>query len=95
MKKAITFEALAKKLGTYVRTEQIANNHTISRFKNGSLLTSYGSHVAAYVNGQLYLSPKHDYSKTTSKFVKQFTCMPKDDRNRLIETGEILTFNDK
>lgn len=100
MRKPISFAKLTKKLGRYMWIENApskngynkAPNQFIFHFENGKLLQSYKTPVAAFVNGQLYLSIDHDCSDTTNRFVKGFTLLSKSERNKGLEDGSILLF---
>ena len=98
--KKITFKQLTKNLGSFVSVENApsrngynkAPNQFIFRFENGTLFQSYQTPVAAFVGRQLYLSIEHDCSATTSRFVKQYTNLSKAERNKGLENGDIVLF---
>lgn len=62
----VDMRLLCKQLGSYTRVRILAMNQMEVVFENGNLLQSYDTVVAARVNGKLYFSLAHDYSRTTS-----------------------------
>lgn len=101
MRKEISYKELTKKLGSFISIENApskngeneAPNQFIYQFDNGSMLQSYKTPVAAWVNGTLYLNePYHACSTTTNRFVKQYTNLSKSEREKGIADGSIKTF---
>lgn len=67
-----------------------ANNCEI-RTDKGTFLQSYKVIVAGYINGTLHLDQKyHNYSKTTSKHITQWTGLSSKERTKGIKEGTIL-----
>jgi hypothetical protein len=81
-----------KKLGKIVKVEnyQVKNQFLIV-YEKGTALQSYETLVAVRFGGQIYLSEKHDYSRTTCKYVGQFTGMDTAERRKGLENGTIGT----
>ena len=96
----ISFSIISEAIGNFIKAENApsknggnkAPNQFIFHFTNGKVFQSYETIVAAYVGNQLYLSPEHDCSATTNRFVKQFTGLSKSERNKGIEDGTICLF---
>ena len=92
-----TKESIYRELGTYEMTSTFRSdsyksvlNHSITYFKKGKVLSSYGVNVAIIFNdGKIFLDPKHDYSNTTNKYVGQFTKLNLKERKKEIESGKI------
>lgn len=90
-------EEVMSMLGDYKGTENLVsktsgnnvNNQIVTKFENGSTLTSYGTLVGVKVNGMLYLTPAHAFSKTTNKYVTQWCGLTKQERLSKIENCEI------
>lgn len=85
-------------LGNFVSVENAtsrngygkAPNQFIIRFTNGSILQSYDSIVAGKLGNTRFVTKKHDYSTTTSRFVGQYLGgMKLDERRRAIKNGEL------
>lgn len=93
----IRFDDFMALLGNFVSVENApsrngyntAPNQFIITFENGKVLQSYKSFVAAKVNGRKYVTHKHDYSATTSRFVKEFLGMNKAERLKALDCEEI------
>ena len=67
-----------------------ANSCEISTEK-GTFLQSYNVVVAGYINGVLHLDKEyHNYSKTTSKHITQWTGLSSAERTKGIKDGSIL-----
>ena len=92
-----TKESIYRELGAYESTSPFRStsykpvmNHSVTFFENGKMLLSYGVNVAVIFNdGNIFLTPKHDYSNTTSKYVGQFTGLNLKERRKAIESGKI------
>lgn len=92
---------LYKKLGNFVSVNNapsrngynVAPNQFIIEFENGRVLQSYNSIVAGilYHDGsrERFVTEKHDYSQTTSRFVGQFLGMNLNERRNAIKCGDI------
>ena len=92
-----TKKSIYRELGVYETTNPFIStsfrpvmNHSITFFKNGKMLSSYGVNVAVIFNdGNIFLDPKHDYSNTTNKYVGQFLGLNLKARTKEIESGKI------
>lgn len=95
--KTIKIEDFNKMLGGFVSVENApsrngyntAPNQFIITFENGRVLQSYKSLVAAKVNGERFVTTSHDYSATTSRFVKDFLGLNKAERVKALECEEL------
>ena len=95
--KTIKIEDFNKMLGGFVSVENApsrngyntAPNQFIITFENGRVLQSYKSLVAAKVNGERFVTTSHDYSVTTSRFVKDFLGLNKEERLKALECEEL------
>ena len=84
-------------LGNYKATTNLISktsgkgiaNQIITQFENGETLTSYGVLVGVMINGKVYLTPKHCFSATTSKYVGQWCGLTKDERLWGLNNGTI------
>lgn len=84
-------------LGTYKGTANFVSitsgneiaNQIVTNFENGTTLTSYGTLVGAMINGKLYLTSAHCFSKTTSKYVGEWCGLSKNERINGIANGTI------
>lgn len=93
--KTISISELRKKLGGFESVknapsrngENTAPNQFIISFENGRVFQSYSSLVAAKIDGQLYLGEDHDYSVTTSRFLKEWTGMTAKERRDGLAKG--------
>lgn len=83
------------KYSTHMDTKRggAAKEQEIVYFQNGCLFQSYGTDIAAFVFGQLYVNEGyHDYSNTTMKYCKEFTDTTVGQRRNGIKNGTIKTF---
>lgn len=95
--KTITTSKLSKKLGTFVRVENgvarcgygEAPNQFILTFEGGEVFQSYNAFIGAKVDGNLYLSKNHGYSRTTSRHCKAWCGLTKQERERGLRNGQI------
>ena len=79
--KTIKKSLLFHQLGTFVRVQNLSSprswnpvpNQYDIEYENGIVFQSYGSLIAVRMNGYLYLTASHDYSKTTSKYATEWT----------------------
>ena len=89
-----TMKSLQRELGKFVSVRNMAGqsgnvpNQFIIEYENGTIFQSYESIIAVKCNG-LYLTEKHDFSATTSKYCLQFTNYTKKERNQGLENGTI------
>lgn len=58
--------------------------------ENGIAFQSYGTLIAVRMNGYLYLTNAHDYSKTTSKYATEWTGFTTRERRTGIESGKFI-----
>lgn len=65
---------------------EVANQFEVS-FDNGYLFQSYSSIIAIRYKGQVYLTDKYDYSRTTMKYLKDFLGHGVAETRELLESG--------
>lgn len=58
--------------------------------ENGISFQSYSSLIAVRMNGYLYLTNKHDYSNTTSKYATSWTGFSTKERREGLESGRFI-----
>ena len=58
--------------------------------ENGIAFQSYGSLIAVRMNGYLYLTDYHDYSKTTSKYCNEWTGWNTAERRSGLQSGRFI-----
>lgn len=58
--------------------------------ENGIAFQSYGTLIAVRMNGYLYLTDYHDYSKTTSKYATEWTSFSTKERRAGLESGKFI-----
>ena len=58
--------------------------------ENGIAFQSYGSLIAVRMNGYLYLTDYHDYSKTTSKYCTEWTGWSTKERRSGLACGRFI-----
>jgi hypothetical protein len=98
----ITKSELMAKLGNFRSVknapsrngENQAPNQFIISFENGRVFQSYSSLVAAKIDGQLYLGKDHDYSVTTSRFLKEWTDYNAKERRRGLQNETFISIID-
>ena len=85
----MTKATLFSRLGTLLHVSNFANktNQHLATFKHGEAFSSYGKIIGVKHNehGQInfYFDPSyHDYSKTTSKYCKQWSGLSAESRRR-------------
>lgn len=96
-----TYAEIIKLLGQVVATDKIRNtNAVVLRCANGYALYSYRTLVAVrFLNlaevedTQYWFSQYHDYSRTTSKHVREFCGIDTRSRLRGIDTGKFGCIN--
>lgn len=70
-------------------------NQFYLNFEHGYGFQSYSSLIAVIHNGQVYLTDKHDFSSTTSKYCSQWLGYnPAERRKKLANEEYILIEND-
>ena len=57
---------------------------------NGISFQSYETLIAVRMNGFLYLTDAHDYSKTTSKYATEWTGYTTAERRKGLESGRFI-----
>ena len=96
--KTISKEELMKKLGKFQKVEKMTSNNTYRavanqyelEFENGYAFQSYDTLIAVLIAGQLYLSPYHDYSTTTSKYANAFCNCNGKERREGLKNGDYI-----
>ena len=58
--------------------------------EHGIIFKSYKSIIAARMNGFLYLTDRHDYSKTTIKYCNEWTGYNTRERREGLESGRFI-----
>ena len=58
--------------------------------ENGIAFQSYDSLIAVRMNGYLYLTDSHDFSKTTSKYATEWTGWNTKERRAGLESGKFI-----
>ena len=58
--------------------------------ENGIAFQSYGSLIAVHMNGCLYFTADHDYSKTTSKYATEWTGFSTKERRAGLKSGKFI-----
>ena len=79
-----------KKVSNLTRNSRAVANQFDVTFDNGYAFQSYESLIAVQYNGRLYLTNKHDYSKTTSKYTTWWTGYTTEERRKGLEDGSIV-----
>lgn len=67
----------------------VANQYDLEH-ENGIAFQSYDSLIAIRMNGYLYLTGKHDYSNTTSKYATEWTGYTTAERRKGLEEGRFI-----
>lgn len=98
MEKTIKKSLLLRQLGNVVKVSNllsprswrpVANQYDLQH-ENGIAFQSYDSLIAVKMNGYLYLTDYHDYSKTTSKYCNEWTGYNTAERRAGLEDGTII-----
>lgn len=95
--KSISRAELNSKLGKFVFIEPMTarngrgnlKNHHITHYENGTTLMSYDTLIAANIGTELFLTPYHDYSETTSFHCRRYCGLSLVLRRQGLESGEI------
>lgn len=90
-------QEIKKQLGNFIEVENFVNykgntipNQFKLRFENGEVYQSYGSLIAINTHGNIYLTDKWDYSRTTIKYLHQWLgTESKKEIENLIKIGNI------
>ena len=94
----ISKEELMKKLGAFMNVKNsespstynaVANQYELE-FENGYAFQSYDTLIAVLIAGQLYLSPYHDFSTTTSKYANVFCNRNGKERREGLKNGDYI-----
>lgn len=103
MEKVKTSEIKAK-LGNFIKVKPINSPYSKSRdavrnqievvFENGTTFQSYDTFIGAKIGGKLYLTDKHNYSKTTSKWCTEWCGYNINERIKGLENGKIIMLVD-
>ena len=73
--------------------EPVPNQYSI-QYENGRVFQSYESLIAVRLNGHLYLTDSHDYSKTTSKYCTEWTGFDTKTRREGLKDGSFTLIVD-
>lgn len=96
--KTISRSLLLRQLGSIIRVTNlssprsyrpVANQYDLV-CENGIAFQSYGTLIAVRLNGFLYLTDYHDYSKTTSKYCTEWTGKNTAERRKGLQDGSII-----
>ncbi len=99
MENTITRSELLRKLGAVLKVSnltsprsgrQVPNQYDLV-CENGIAFQSYGTLIAVRLNGKLYLTDYHDYSKTTSKYAKEWTGYNLSERRAGLKSGRFIS----
>ena len=98
MEKTITRSLLMRQLGAIRRTQNLTSprsgRNVPNQFdlvcENGIAFQSYGTLIAVRMNGYLYLTDYHDYSKTTSKYATEWTGWNTAERRKGLKDGKFI-----
>ena len=71
----------------------VANQYDLIH-ENGIAFQSYGSLIAVRMNGYLYLTDAHDYSKTTSKYATEWTGFSTKERREGLKSGKFIAIEE-
>lgn len=93
IKKSLLISMLGSTKGSYTMKTRSGRgyspNQQVVTFENGEIFYSYGTMIAAYMGGRLFLSWYHDYSATTNRYCIEFCGLNTADRRKGLETGQI------
>lgn len=73
--------------------EPVPNQYSI-QYENGRVFQSYETLIAVRCGGRLYLTKKHDCTKTTSKYCNQWTGYNTKERREGLEDGKFTLIVD-
>lgn len=98
MEKTIKRSTLMNKLGAVMSIRNLVSprswrpiaNQFDAAHTNGTSFQSYETLIAVRLNGQLYLTDAHDYSKTTSKYATEWTGFNTAERRKGLEEGRFI-----
>ena len=98
MEKTITRSNLLRQLGAVRKVANLSSprswrpvpNQYDLVHENGIAFQSYETLIAVRLNGYLYLTDYHDYSKTTSKYATQWTGHTTAERRAGLESGKFI-----
>lgn len=98
MEKTINRSLLLRQLGGIRKVQNltsprswrpVANQYDLIH-ENGIAFQSYSSLIAVRMNGYLYLTDYHDYSKTTSKYATEWTGYNTEERRNGLKSGRFI-----
>ena len=98
MEKTISKSLLYRQLGAVRKVANlssprswrpVANQYDLIH-ENGIAFQSYGTLIAVRMNGYLYLTDYHDYSRTTSKYATAWTGFNTAERRAGLESGKFI-----
>lgn len=72
------------------RTGEAVKNQYELQFDNGSIFQSYSSLIAIKCDGKLYVTDKYSYSRTTVRYLNQFTGLDKKTIDNGIKNKDII-----
>jgi hypothetical protein len=91
-------QTLLKRLGTFEKVEQIANNQVIIYFKKGKIFQSYNTIMLVEINNQYYIRRDWQISVTTSKYLYEVLWITEDNKKKGLEkrikSGSLKFFED-
>lgn len=96
--KTIKKSELFRQLGHIVRVSNLESprsgrdvpNQYDLIHENGRAFQSYDSLIAVRVGGTLYLTDRHDFSNTTSKYATEWTGLTTKERREGLKSGEFV-----
>lgn len=71
----------------------VANQYNLT-MENGRAFQSYDSLIAVRYKGKLYLTNRHDYSNTTSKYATEWTGLTTKERREGLKNGVFVLITD-
>ena len=98
MEKTIKKSLLLRQLGAIRKVQNLSSPRSYREVpnqydlvcENGIAFQSYQSLIAVKMNGYLYLTDYHDYSKTTSKYCNEWTGLSTSERRDGLANGTII-----
>ena len=96
--KTISKSLLLRQLGAIRKVQNLqsprSNREVPNQYdlicENGIAFQSYGTLIAVRMNGYLYLTDYHDYSKTTSKYCAEWTGFSTKERRAGLECDKFI-----
>ena len=83
---------IMRRLGSFESVEELQKNQLVIYFENGKLFLSYGSPIAAMIEGEdkYYLFQRWNYSNTTAKYRNKFLNKTGEEIRRDIDNGRAI-----